>query len=97
MSEKRPHVATGAYPSAGALKRARFSPARPPRMPQQTTNDWRLVRHLNRLNPRELLVLVRSVERRYHKLVDFEAQEIRRAQALLTMSVSGSTSTLFAT
>jgi len=64
---------------------------------QQTANDWRLVRHLNRLNPRELLVLVRSVERRYHKLVDFEAQEIRRAQALLSMSVSGSTSTLFAT
>ena len=44
--------------------------------------DWRLVRHLNRLNARELLVLVKTVERRYRKLIDFEAQEIRRAQQL---------------
>lgn len=60
------------------------TPARPPRMPQfrQNAHDWRLVRHLNQLGPRELLVLVRTVERRYRKLAKFEAAEIRRAQAL---------------
>lgn len=65
-------------PSTGAGTGAA---GRPPRMPA-CARDWRLVRHLNQLAGRELLALVRDVETRYRKLAAFEAQEIRRAQAL---------------
>lgn len=96
MTEKR--AAAGADRAGRPAKRLRAAlgapvsvspsgpatPARPPRMPQfrHSAQDWRLVRHLNQLCPRELLVLVRTVERRYRKLAEFEAAEIRRAQAL---------------
>lgn len=60
------------------------TPARPPRMPvfRAAQQDRRLVAHLNQLDGRELIVLVRTVEKRYRQLAAFEAAEIRRAQAL---------------
>eukprot|EP00177_Eucheuma_denticulatum_P007561 GFKZ01013767.1.p1 GENE.GFKZ01013767.1~~GFKZ01013767.1.p1 ORF type:complete len:129 (+),score=10.37 GFKZ01013767.1:32-388(+) len=60
------------------------TPARPPRMPRFSSHptDRKLVQQLHMLSAPELVALVKDVEMRYRKLATFEAEEIRRAQAL---------------
>ena len=43
---------------------------------------WRLVGELERLDDRELISMVLEIERRYHKLMTFEREEIDRARSL---------------
>ena len=89
MSENRVGVNLNNGPAVvggSVSKVACASPARPPRMPvfhgAEAAAERRLVRHLNKLNPRELMVLVHTVERRHRKVVEQERAELRRAQAL---------------
>ncbi|CDF39183.1 unnamed protein product [Chondrus crispus] len=64
------------------------TPARPPRIPRfspdpiTTTADRRLVQEFHMLSTPQLVALVKDVEARFRKLAQFEANEIRRAQAL---------------
>ena len=63
------------------------SPARPPRMPRfdhesTALTERRLLSQINHLSPPELVQLVKDVENRFRQLAAFEAEEIRRAQAL---------------
>lgn len=64
------------------------TPARPPRMPRfspdpiATAAETKLVQQFHMLSAPQLFALVKDVEARFTKLAQFEANEIRRAQAL---------------